>query len=159
MDNLHQELATLDKMLPEQFITWLEHREKYSTKLAAELKQQQITLTGEERSELLRAGSTANSIKEKTDTLEKLKIKLPAKPSDFVIAVYDALTAAFSRTLQKIDNDSIKNIVKKLTAISAEDDDAQKIKKLYEKHYEEVKNTISDLKNKTLEIELLPDDQ
>ena len=157
---LQKKFELINIMLPKDSKAWQEHREKYFAELATELlKEHKIVLTTEEKFELNRTSSTPTNTTETRDKLEKLGFKIPDDPSYLTIATYDIIAAAFARTLQKIDPSHIKDIVKTLSVIDAEEKSAKKITSQYKKQYDEIKQDCVKLIAAVEEVALLSEDQ
>ncbi|EKE01800.1 MAG: hypothetical protein ACD_21C00052G0018 [uncultured bacterium] len=109
-EKLNKELDNVDKTLIQHADEWLKHREEYLDKLATNLETKGLALTNEEKAEM-RNYNTA-IVQTKLKELKKIQIDISEKASDFAIIAYDTIVAALSRTLQKIDNKTLKNIIK-----------------------------------------------
>jgi len=143
--NLLEKKQTINALIQEHGTTWSNHREKYNNELAKELEESHgITLTAEEKKML--DDSNSASITERRTKLEKLNIKIPDKATDFTIITYDAVVSALGRNLQ--DLNEAPGIVKKLSIISKEKNDANDIKSTFEKQYQEISTSSTELKNK-----------
>lgn len=156
---LNQERYNIDQILQQYTEEWTNHRKKYFEQLIKQLKDNNIVLSNIEQDELYQGSTTIVRIREKSETLKKLKIDLPSKASDFIIIVYDAIVAALSRTLQKIDDKTVKAIVKKLEVIDDENKAAKKLKTEYDKRYEAVIDKIKILEDKIAQVATLTPSQ
>lgn len=126
LKELQKSFLAVDTTIQKNIEIWQKHRETHFNKANEQLKALGISLTTEDLSELSIGSSTASSIQEKQDNLEKLGIK--SIDSDFSIAIYDAIIAVKSRLLEKTDANSIKTIAKDLPVIQEEAKTAAKIK-------------------------------
>jgi hypothetical protein len=157
---LSQELTNIDKkLLPMYSEEWLKHREEYFDKLTKQLDACGIVLNAAEKAELRKGSATISGIQEKLEALKKLGIELPDKASDFEIIAYDAIVAAQSRTLQKIDNKTVKGIAKRLDAIDDEDKASKKLKADHAGQYEKIVSAVKQLEEQVAKIPVLSSDK
>jgi len=157
-DKLGSALHDVNKTLDELGINWSEQREKSFTDLIQQLKDHNIVLTEDEKNMLRYSSSTASSIAQTREGLEKLKINIPNKASDFTIVACGAVAAALSRTLQKAEE--TYSMVKKLKVVGEESDDIAKFKAQCKEQFEEITKVATELKNKATAIHgLLPEQQ
>lgn len=157
---LNQELTNIDKkLLPMHSEEWLKHREEYFDKLTKQLEANGIVLNAAEKAELRKGSSTTSSIQEKLKALVKLGIELPAGASDFEIIAYDAIVAAQSRNLQKIDSKTVKGIAGKLDAIDDENKASKKLKADHAGQYEKTVSTVKQLEEQVAKIPVLSSDK
>lgn len=156
---LKQDRDNIDKMLSQHEQEWLQHRETYFNQLATQLETNGIALNDAEKAELRRGSATLSSIREKLMALEKLKIEISQNASDFAIAAYDAVVAELSRTLQKIDNKIVRDIIKKLPVIDDENEASSKLKAAHAKSYQEISGTTQKLEEQIRQTAVLSPDE
>ncbi len=159
INKLEQERDNVDKLLLQQSQKWLQHREKFFNQLITQLEANSVALNDAEKAELRRGSATVSNVEEKLKTLEKLQIKLPAKPSDFAVIAHDAVIAYLSRTLQKVDNKTVRDIIEKLSVIDDENKASDKLKSDYASQYEQVISAVKQLEIKISKAQTLPPDQ
>jgi hypothetical protein len=156
---LNEELTKVDKMLPPQAEEWTKHLEEYFNKLVTELKTAGIDLTEEEKAKLRDDSATFSNIKARLEALKKLQIE-PSYKSDFAIATYDVIVAALSRALQKVDDKSVKVIIKESKGLIVDEESvSNKIKTARRKQYKEIIDATEQLKAKIAAIVLLSTDE
>jgi hypothetical protein len=158
-DSLEQQFSGLDQIVSKQIEIWGLHNKEYFEKLTKELAVKGVNLTNEEQNELINAGSKISVLQEKLTILKRNGVDVDFPISDFLVAAYDAIVSAFSRTLQKIDNQAIKNLANDLDLLSEEKAARKSVHKQYLEQYQELDQTVSSLKNRAVSIKLFSSDQ
>jgi DNA repair exonuclease SbcCD ATPase subunit len=149
---LRKKYEEIDKLLQKHTSEWAQNEEKYFKQLTDQLEKNNIKLIKEEKNELQEAINENSSVKEKLKKLkEDFHLVLPEKISDFAVIVYSAIIAAQSRNLEKIDNEHVKNIVKKLTVIDEENEASSKLKAAHAEQYDQIVKKIKELLSKVEE--------
>jgi len=128
-NELTEQMATVDNMLPKFVADWEELQKKHFADLEIQLKDLGIALTSETKNELFRCTATNHNIDEtRADLEKKLNTKIPKDTPLITIAAYVAIIAG-KGPLQKIDFSSTKDIVKKLDVIKAYTNATDKFRK------------------------------
>ncbi|EKD45892.1 MAG: hypothetical protein ACD_69C00089G0002 [uncultured bacterium] len=158
-DELQQKFRNLDQILSKQAAAWNKHSEEYFNTVSEQLEKSGISLTTEEKNRLRQVVSTDSSIIEARADLKKLGIDVSDKISDFTIATYAAVVATMSHSLQKIDNASVKDVIKKLSAVKTLDDTTKNIVEEFKKYRTEIEQDCEKLTKEAtgLTLTLTPD--
>ena len=137
-NELNNKLKDINQILSQQVTAWANHREEYFKQLVTQLQDSDIELTEQEQAMLRQDSSTISNIQTVIDTLEKQQIQVSAKDSDFAIVARSAIVAALSRNLQKTDPKTIKDILKKIPAIDAENKAANNLRTKHAAQHQEI---------------------
>lgn len=160
-NSLQQILPEINDSVQKTGEIWSQHYEEYFNKLASQLiTEHNISLNDIEKLELRTTIASAFNAQKKIEKLEKLGIKIPKKSSDFTVAIYDAIASALGRSLQKVTDESVTSIVKKLSSlIKDENKHANALKDAHETKFKEIINTIMGYKKTAKEVIGITDDQ
>ena len=149
---LNNQLKYTNQILSQQVDAWTNHREEYFKQLTTQLRDNGIDLTEQEQAMLRQESSTESNIQTVIETLEQQQIKTSAKDSDFAIVACSAIVAALSRNLQKIDPKAIKDILKKIPAIDAENKAANNLRAKHATQHQEIIETMTNTRQQITDI-------
>lgn len=126
-NEIKKQFDEVDKIIQEHATKWMEHLEDFIKELVQQLEEAGISLTAEEKAELKSGLKTISEIRNKIKNLKRMNIEIADNAAYYIVAAYDTLVTALSRLLQKIDNVSLKGIIKKLKILDKEKEDIKSI--------------------------------
>lgn len=139
-----EQMATVDKMVAEDFSAWQQFNAGNIQNFADQLKSEFGYELNQNELAMLKAGASLEVIRER---LKRHNISFPDNASEFTMQVYDAVTSVIGRTLGAIDNKKVNEIVKKLGVLKKEEKAIDRIKSSQAERF----SKISQNANKTAE--------
>lgn len=131
---LKQQLLDIDKLINQYAELWLQHSNEHVAKLIVELEAIGIQLSDLEKLELKSGTKTISQIRQK---LKDFNITFPAAANEFTIRTYDSILSAYSRKLDKIDNEIMIGLIGKLKGLlDVEDHEANEKKVQQQKQFQ-----------------------
>lgn len=153
-EEIKKQFAEVDKILLEHATKWMEHLEDFIKELAEQLEANGVALTAEEKAELRSGLTTITEIRERIKKLKKRNLEIADNAGYYIVVTYDAIVTALSRLLQRIDNASIKGIVKKLNILEKERNDAKTMVAAQAEQYGKIITAVQKLKEEVAKIAL-----